>query len=528
MKLDKALKVRRGLGVAVLLSVMVAATASAEEERHHGNHGHHEVSAGRWIAGDFHNHTYLTDGSDVESDVLANAFKFGLGWIANSEHGGTSARTPQGAAWPNDTLFLGNPPAGKMWRWQSLEQYSYPIIAEARGDYPDKLIVQGYEWNVPTHEHASVGIVGSAERGGKAVAQHEYLFDAGDSGSTSDGYLGVTGKAAANSHDKAVAGAKWLEDNYPKASYFLLNHPSRALKYSIADIRDFNNAAPDVAFGFEGIPGHQKEAQRGGYGGTSPKARTYGGADYMIAQVGGLWDALLGEGRHFYSFVNSDFHSVSGDFWPGEYAKSYTFARDENHDGSISPDELVDGLRSGNSFAVHGDLISALDFTAQHGDRRAVMGSELHLDKGANVTIKIRFKSPARNNNGDAVEVDHIDLIAGEITGKVAKFMEDGVTPNLDYGKNTNESTRVVATFAKRDFEADEDGYRTIVYPVKHLKKATYFRLRGTNLASNTVNETDAQGNPLVDDLMGANTPANAYADLWFYSNPIFVYVSRQ
>jgi len=100
-----------------------------------------------------------------------------------------------------------------MWRWQSLWQHSYPIITDARSTYGDKLIVQGYEWNVPIHEHASVGIVGPAEQGGKAIAQHEYLFDGSDS------YLGVSGKMMPNGHEKAVAGARWLQDTYPKSSY---------------------------------------------------------------------------------------------------------------------------------------------------------------------------------------------------------------------------------------------------------------------------------------------------------------------
>lgn len=527
----------RMVGAAALCAAVIAGSGGAAFAEH---------QRGRWLAGDFHNHTFLTDGSNLQSEVLEHAFQFGLDWIANSEHGGAYNRNTQGLAWPADTEFLGNPPAGKMWRWQSLWQYSFPIISAARSSWPDKLIVQGYEWNVPTHEHASVAIVGPAEQGGKAIAQHEYLFDGSDSGTTSDGYLGVSGKLA-NSHEKAVAGAVWLEDNFPKASYFLLNHPSRALKYTIADIRDFNNAAPDVAFGFEGIPGHQKESARGGYSGSSELARTYGGADYMIARVGGLWDALLGEGRHFYTFVDSDFHSTGGDFWPGEYAKSYTFAPDEDCDGSISSRELLDGLRSGNSFAVHGDLINALQFTARANDgrsfaeqerhrekrrlrvheREAAMGGELQLNKGGDVTLKIRFRSPAMNNNGDPVAVDHIDLIAGAVTGKVGRYLADGVTLNPAYDKDTNESTKVIATFTRGDFEKDDDGFLTVTYRLKNVKNAMYFRLRGTNLPPNTPNETDAAGNPLIDDLVGPNTAAKAYADLWFYSNPIFVTVSR-
>jgi hypothetical protein len=80
-------------------------------------------------------------------------------------------------------------------------------------------------------------------------------------------------------------------------------------------------------------------------------------------------------------------------------------------------------------------------------------------------------------------------------------------------------------------------------YKVK-VTKDQYIRLRGTNWAQGATNQTDAQGNPLVDeldyidypnpktdglkadgspDLVHGNTPDNAWADLWFYSNPVFV-----
>jgi hypothetical protein len=38
----------------------------------------------------------------------------------------------------------------------------------------------------------------------------------------------------------------------------------------------------------------------------------------------------------------------------------------------------------------------------------------------------------------------------------------------------------------------------------------------------------DGQGNPLSDELLAPNTQDKAYADLWFYSNPIFVRVTRR
>lgn len=507
---------------------------------------------GRWLAGDFHNHTFLTDGSNAAEDVFSHAFRFGLGWLANSEHGGAYGRAPDGRPWPAGSTFLGDPPAGKMWRWQSLLQHSFPLISKTRAAHPEKLIIQGYEWNVPAHEHASVGIIATAEEGGMAIARHEYLFDGDDTGATADRHLAVDGKQLKNDHAKAVAGAAWLENNYRESGYFVLNHPSRRQKYSIADIRDFNDAAPHVAFGFEGFPGHQKAASRGNYdqgpfldaagNDVTDKARTYGGADLMLAKIGGLWDALLGEGRHFYAFANSDFHNPENDFWPGEYAKNHTFVRDQNQDGGYSQLELLAGLRSGNSFIVHGDLLSGLRFTAQCRGKKAEMGDTLHAAAGSEVTITISFKSPVGNNHGDAVAVDHIDLIAGKMTGKASKLLADGATPNPDYGKDTNETTRVIATFTGKDWQPAEktgtarkgkgktptsNGWRTVSYHVRQIRHDMYFRLRGTNLGCGVRGETDGECNPLIDELLGSNNQDKAYADLWFYSNPLFVRVSR-
>ncbi len=136
--------------------------------------------------------------------------------------------------------------------------------------------------------------------------------------------------------------------------------------------------------------------------------------------------------------------------------------------------------------------------------------------------IKIKFMSPETNNNGDTPVVDHIDLIAGHITGLVSP-------DSPDYTKATNETTKVIATFTSADWEVDEDGYNVITYPVKGLDKSMYFRLRGTNQPVNAPFETDEMGNPLADSLatagLGLDGAEEAWADLWFYSNPIFVKV---
>jgi hypothetical protein len=520
----------------------VAGLYSADTISGHGSAIDFWKRPGKWVAGDLHTHTYLTDGSHTQEDVLGHAFdKYGLDWMANSEHGGKFGRDPEGASWPAGTVFLGDPGAGNMWRWQTLRDYSYPLIQDFRMDYPEKLIIQGYEWNVPGHEHASVAIVGRVENNGLPIAQHEYLFDASDSGITSGTHLKLkkVTKNTTNNHDKAVEGAAWLQKYYPRTSWFILNHPSRKLKYSIAHIRDLNNAAPDVCFGLEGIPGHQKEPFRGGYDNgpfTDPvtgedityKARTYGGADYMIARTGGLWDALLGEGRKFWTFVNSDFHSSAddADFWPGEYAKTHVFV------SNPTPEDLVNGLRSGNSFSVHGDLINSLDFYARKTTAKATMGQSLRVKIGSTISVAIRFKTPDSNNcnpekyNCVKPEVDHVDLIQGAVTGLIPPG-----DPN--YGKDTNDSTTVMARFDRSDFDRI-DGWYTKLYTISNIQNSMYLRLRGTN---QPIENLDVNGDAFMDvDPVSeglcrsgqeefCSNGEKAFADLWFYSNPIFVNV---
>ena len=322
-----------------------------------------------------------------------------------------------------------------------------------------------------------------------------------------------------------MAAISWMQQNYKTTGWMVPAHVERKQPgsggYSISDFRDFNNAGPDVCFGFESMPGHQKDPSRGGYTPTAVGGGTYGGTGIYAAAVGGLWDALLGEGRHWWLFASSDFHETGNDFWPGEYQKAYTYVADKKN-----PQAIVDGLRSGNSFVVEGDLIDGLDFEASptgwssHFGASATMGQSLVVDKSKssnNVNITIRFHSPETNNNGDHVQLDHIDLIAGQVTGTV-------LPASADYNNPTNATTQVIATFNRHDWRRDQDGWYYVQFEMK-LTANAYFRLRGTNMPRNTPNQTDAAGNPLLDSLVGPNNAQEAFRDLWFYSNPIFVSV---
>ena len=109
------------------------------------------------------------------------------------------------------------------------------------------------------------------------------------------------------------------------------------------------------------------------------------------------------------------------------------------------------------------------------------MGGELYHQRPAAghrepLVLTIKFKSPSVNNSYRRhFRGDHIDLIAGEITGKI-----DPSSP--DYTKATNDTTKVIATFTAADWHTDPDGYQVITYRIQDLDKSMYFRLRGTNL----------------------------------------------
>ena len=201
--------------------------------------------AGKWMAGDFHAHTFFTDGSYPLTTVVRNGFQFGLHWIANSEHGGTGARDGDGRYWSDRSVHPNDPIRGDvreverhdsdgqvikvrvMWRWQSLIEYAFGIIQTLRHENPGRLIATGLEWNVPGHEHCSMSIVASNS---EPLGEFEYRFDSSDA-DTSGGPDGRwRGKNLTNDHTKAVQAAEWLNEHHPLTSWVVFAHPERAAR----------------------------------------------------------------------------------------------------------------------------------------------------------------------------------------------------------------------------------------------------------------------------------------------------------
>lgn len=465
------------------------------------------------VAGDFHTHTFLTDGSHTLDDVAAHAFGgrwtdpgrdpstapgTGLDWFANSEHGGYFSRDRFGKGMAG----------GGMWRWRSLRELSWPAVDSLRQAYPGKFLFQGMEWNVPSHEHASVAILTSDR---EAIARFEFLFDANDGDAVGGGWPDAGTKRFENDHAKALAGASWLRRNHPDSSWLLVNHPSRLQLTSVEALRDLHDSAGAVFLGIEAIPGHQFQGWRGGYHlpDTDPSgrmiARTYGGVDPMLAFVGGAMDALWSEGRRVWVFANSDFHNrPGGDPYPGEYNKNLTRILER------TPGGILAGLRSGATVAVMGDLVDSFSFELDDGLRAASMGGEL-ATRSDSVEVVVRFHVPSRNVLGDSPFLDHLDLIGGKVGKELGSPRSDSAP-----------ATRLVSSVQFGGVEPGPQGWHTARWKVA-VDGDAYFRIRGTSMARGVEGWTDAEGNPLCDDLQYPNTADKARRNLWLYSNPIFL-----
>jgi len=616
--------------------------AAHDKDRHDANpyvagdmHNHNTCTDGSVAAG------YAIDRSVGKGTAEAGGENFDLDWFTLGNHGGAGNRdcrfSDASAKIPGDTTTLWTDTLGKtidgititklegtqpanptnMWRWQSVKQVEYPIIVDRTSRYR-KVLVEGLEWIVPGHEHTDVAVIagqhprrlhnpGNADN----MAQFEFRFDRADTdaiGPVDAGNNPIwTGKDNVNNsgtagHGKSVAGITWLQANFPLQSYAIPTHSERAGAfnpngsngYNIEHFRDFNNAGPTVAFGIES-PGHMAQGTinggSGSYGSGAVGGGTYGLQGVYTAKVGGLWDGLLGEGRNSFVFVSSDWHNrgaggardsfTTADFIPGEYTKLYV--PNEDHFRARS---IVDGMRSGNSYSVNGELIgSDLVFRAKvsgrgdddrwdnwgrdDNDDWKGMGETLVAKPGQKITLEVQVTVPGKNNSPYSFNnplllqdglhqplnkpaLDHVDLITGNITGVIQPGAPGYAVPNAGGVAGAaivyNPSTKIAKQVLTDDMKAwqQRDGSIRYAFRTTFVAGTTpfYIRARGTNVPVATPNVTDSAGNPLLDvnnskvDCTDPACPAHldsvagvkkvtydvlAYSNLWFYANPIFV-----
>jgi hypothetical protein len=173
------------------------------------------------------------------------------------------------------------------------------------------------------------------------------------------------------------------------------------------------------------------------------------------------------------------------DFDPGEYSKTYVWARPV-------ADDVLDGLRGGRTFAVTGDLIDALDLQVQADDGSGPvgrMGDTLPMKRGARMRVQLRVHQPSvANAVGQRPALQHLQLIVGS--------PGDGGPQML---------TR---RFTAADWQRDGQWY-SVTWTLPVPANGGFVRARGSNTAEPT---------PLAD-LKGEDP----WQDLWFYANPVFI-----
>ena len=705
-------------------------------------------TAGKYVAGDFHNHSTCSDGAISMQKLVKKATDktdtpWGLDWFVQAGHGGSGNRnctlaedaslaTPAypvvtsasgtllgpNTTWQNSNPAVqpkgtvsGTAPNQSMWRWQALQEFQYPIT-EYLNAYLNKPIFLGIESVVAGHEHTSMSVITgqipleldgavlpttrgyTALGNANALSQWAYCFDRGVAdlsrgnttatsgignnwdcsvpGSLNNGdpswndaarkLVPATGTGTGDrGHNKTVEAVKWMASFHPDTSYYVPAHLERAGPFNpngnngfnVEHLRNFNNAGPRIAFGMETQPGHGASSERGEYyparnniGGVledSVGGTTYGGTGVYGAQIGGVWDALLGEGRNFWFFASSDWHNRGSfgpddrrstqDFLPGEYQRNYTMVRNGG-DAKLRPQMVVDGLRSGNNFVASGQLIDRIAFVACESYRGpagrtnaavetlavnaalnntdidvagcATMGEKLVVRPGSDIVVSVVVRDPNGSNYSpytfpnpsllqvginqpmNAPVLDHLDVIRGFVSG----YKQPGTAgysgewprtwlanPDMSAvpaaAKNTTAALLRTFNSATWTTVAGNAEYKKMTFRIPAVTASQYVRVRGTNLPPSVPFETDASGNPLPDihtnattttasnlgtlkmpcTTVGTNVPANgvnytgtsidgcpnhlptlngvkyvaydvaAWADLWFYANPIYIEV---
>ncbi|MFI6931465.1 PHP domain-containing protein [Streptomyces sp. NPDC050287] len=489
-----------------------------------------------YLVGDHHIHSvYSHDAKYTFSQLATAAAKYGLDWMVFNEHSN-----------------FGHASYGAKLEHQE--------ILKARAENPRQLIFQGLEWYIPAAEHCTV-FAAPGPNEVDVLTQFELAYDGKLLGYT-DGAADNPNTARNEAH--AVKAIKWLADQrrsgYVDDVLVLANHPLRLGIDSPHEMRNWRDAAPEIMIGMEGAPGAQGGGIPGWEGPTSQRGEytnkpsvnswpgypenayvLYGGFDWMTATVGGMWDAMLAEGKLFTITTNSDVHRVvfdtwkngdwlpgqnfdntghipdpvntdtpqpGGDFWPGQFSRTHVGVTRYGYRSVMA------GLRAGRVWLDHGHLLDGLDVRLKrdvdHGPG-VTLGGRLHVRKGEKLTLNVTVTTTSRpNTQGILPELAHVDVIRGAVRG-----------PAADRDEWRAPDTRVVST---TDVSGRKGTY-TLRIPLTAGDESFYVRLRGSDGKRNGTGYLGASVDPHgpIPHVPGDGDP---WADTWFYSNPVFVDVA--
>ena len=174
---ELALAASAALALASLAAAPIAASAGSKP-------------AGHYVTGDFHNHTTCSDGTISMQKLVKKATDkidtpWGLDWFVQAGHGGNGNRNctlveDETLATPAYPVVAGQGPTttwtdsigaarikgdgggvggtGNMWRWQSIQEFQYPLL-EYLSAYKQQPLFIGMESVVPGHEHSSMSVI---------------------------------------------------------------------------------------------------------------------------------------------------------------------------------------------------------------------------------------------------------------------------------------------------------------------------------------------------------------------------------
>ncbi|MCA3720637.1 MAG: phosphoesterase, partial [Phenylobacterium sp.] len=230
------------LAAASILALAAPALAHETGARHDG-HG----DGLAWLAGDHHVHSQFSVdwkpgadpsappepviGGDSNNTIPTNARmarKYGLSWMAATDHGG-----------PNHSRVN--------------RDLAYPEVLKARREVPDLILFFGLELNTPGADHSSI-IVPNSPQERDDLTDLERRFDKFEAWPVDP---------ARDQEGRMVEALTYMKA-LPRPPVVIAHHPSRSAKglgqygqTTPAELRDWNDAAPQVSVGMEGAPGHQ-------------------------------------------------------------------------------------------------------------------------------------------------------------------------------------------------------------------------------------------------------------------------------
>jgi hypothetical protein len=494
-----------------------------------------------YLVGDHHIHTvYSHDAKYTFTQQAQAAESFGLDFMVYTEHSNFGHASVGGGAGGVDM--------------------EHEEILQARAANPRLLIFQGLEWYIPAAEHCTV-FTPPGPNEVEVLRQFELAYD-GKLLGRAEGGPGNPATPGNEAH--AVRAIKWLAEQrrkgYVDDVLVLANHPSRLGIDSPHEMRAWRDAAPSIVIGMEGAPGAQGGGIPGWRGPTSIRGEyenkpssqswpaypaeayvTHGGFDWMTATVGGMWDALLSEGRLFTITTNSDNHRTvfdtwrngdwlpgqtfdntgrlpdpvntaepqgGGDFWPGQFSRTHVGVTKYGYQ------QVMSGLRAGRVWVDHGHLIDGLDvrLNREGDDRRGVtLGGRLRAGRGERLVLTVTVTTASRANPHDILpQLAHLDVIRGSVVG-----------PARDRDEWRAPETRVVHTADV----SDRTGTYTLRIPLGRAEESSYLRLRGSDGKRNGPGLLGAAIDPHgpIPHPPGDGDP---WLDTWLYTNPIFIDVT--